>query len=54
LVARKWNAEKAPRAGKMHVDIDGEHDGGNEDIEWSIKDGEILQGLEDAGAGRCE
>jgi hypothetical protein len=38
----------------MHVDIDGEYDGGNEDIEWHITDDETLQGLEDAGAGRCE
>ena len=38
----------------MHVDIDGEYDGGSEDIKWSIIDDETLQGLVDARASRCE
>lgn len=54
LVARKWNAEKAPGDANMHVDIDGEYNGGNENLEWSITDDETLRGLEDARAGRCE
>lgn len=54
LVARKWNAEKELGAAKMHVDIDGEYDGGSENIEWSITDDETLKGLENAASGRCE
>jgi hypothetical protein len=38
----------------MHVDIDGEYDGGHEDVEWSMTDDETIKALEDAGAGRCE
>lgn len=53
-VARIWDAEKTPGSANMHVDIDGEYDGGNEDIEWSITDDETLRGLEDAEVGRCE
>ena len=42
LVARKWNAEKELGAAKMHVDTDGEYDGGSENIEWSITDDEQM------------
>jgi hypothetical protein len=54
LIAQRWNRDRAAGMAKMHVDIDGAYEGGNENLEWSVTDDETLKGLENTETGRCK